>query len=91
MSFVWARVHGNSLRAKPFAVNGYLDYIWIVTSTRIAQGGDLVNVYGEASHGAKRCIFIFPNTLTINQSVFMSIKVELILEQIYLNDFTYEP
>jgi hypothetical protein len=65
-------VHGNALRTKTLTVKSYLNNIRVVASARIAQGGDLVYVYRQASHGAKGCIFNLFNTERSN-NLFLSL------------------
>lgn len=50
MPFVRAGMYGDALCPKPFAVDGGFDDVWIVSTPRIPQGGNLVNIDAQAGH-----------------------------------------
>jgi hypothetical protein len=45
MPLIWARMHGDPLCSKPFAVQGHFDHIGIIGSSGISDGGNLVDIY----------------------------------------------
>jgi hypothetical protein len=44
-------MHGDSLGAESFGVERKLQYVWCLTATCIAQGGDFIDIHAESGHG----------------------------------------
>ena len=60
MSFVWAWMYRNSLSTKLFAGFCHLQYIWIITSSGIANGRNFVDIYTKSCHFLNKiCPFIY--------------------------------
>jgi hypothetical protein len=43
-------MHGNAFCSKTLGVDSHLHHIWCISSARVSQGGDLIDVYTELCH-----------------------------------------
>ena len=51
MPFVRSRVHGDTLGTEPFTVDGSPDDVGIISTPRIPECGDFINIDAESGHG----------------------------------------
>jgi hypothetical protein len=61
-------MHSNSLCTKSLTVQCYLDYIRVIGTTGIAQGGDLIDIYTQLCHIGKEKGVFLPSIEVVTQT-----------------------